>query len=304
MYAGRGELGQTSEIYREKLLKIRIDKRVRYQGNGDVSPPGPPNYFQKLLAKYQKENCPDWLRDYFSDDAERGELLYLRKEAVYYAIEVAKLEVRTTSGWHHKRNVGELRILGGRLACLKKQAAAEPEIAQVESEIRVQRSRRPRARAKVEELLEMAQYRWHTVMFLVTEYLRTPGRYTVLPSAVIHGLCDWLSFPEIGILCTPDKIKAAGRHFSIDRWNGKSYRVYQYQIPRNEKDLIEDRPLGEEDFLKGIFKCKLCGLSMEGATIGLHLTEVEQIPSELVDITRDPFELFRTDTDQTLAART
>jgi hypothetical protein len=285
------------------LLKIRIDRRVRYQGKGDVAPNGPPNYFQKLFAKYQKGNCPDWLRDAFPNDEVRRELLYLREEALYYAIEAAKLEVRTSRGWHHKRNVGDLQTLGGRLARLKKQASAESEIEQVESEIRDQRSRRPRARAKVEELLDLAQYRWHTVMFTATEYLRSPGRYAFLPPKAIQDLCHWLSFPEIGMLCTHDTIKAVGRHFPIDRRNGKSYRVYQHQILRNEKDLLEDRPL-EEEFLKGIFKCSLCGLSMEGATIGHHLTEVEHIPSELVGVTQDPFELYRTDTDQTLAART
>lgn len=53
-----------------------------------------------------------------------------------------------------------------------------------------------------------------------------------------------------------------------------------------------------------IFECHLYGLCMEGIKIGKHLMDVEQIPSELVDISEDPPELFyRTDTDQTLAAR-
>lgn len=216
-------MGQTPETSRGKLLKIRIDKRVRYQGKGDVAPNGPPNYFQKLFAKYQKENCPDWLRDAFPNDEVRGELLYLREETLYYAIEAAKLEVRTSRGWHHKRNVGDLQTLGGRLARLKKQVSAESEIAQVESEICAQRSRRPRARAKVEELLDLAQYRWHTVMFTVTEYLRSPGRYALLPSNAIQGLCRWLSFPEIGIRCSLETIRTVRRHFYIKQRNRRTY---------------------------------------------------------------------------------
>ena len=289
------------------MLKIRIDKRVRYQGNGDVLPAGPPNYFQELFTKYQKENCPDWLRHYFPNDAVRGELLYLRKEALYYAIEAAKLEVRTSRGWHHKRDVGELRTLGGRLARLKKKAAAESEIAQVESEIRVQRSRRPRARAKVEELLEMAQYRWHTVMFLVTEYLRSPGRYTLLPSAVIHGLCDWLSFPEIGIRCSLETIGTVRRHFYIEHRNGRVNRVYQWHPSRKDKAantlVPENNALFQEGaILNSAFKCYLCGRLMGSKEIGIHLKNVEKIPSELMALSQDPPELYRTDTDETLAS--
>ena len=54
-----------------------------------------------------------------------------------------------------------------------------------------------------------------------------------------------------------------------------------------------------------IFECHLYGLCMEGRKIGnTYLVDVEQIPSELVDISEDPPELFyRPDTDQTLAAR-
>lgn len=289
------------------MLKIRIDKRVRYQGNGDVSPAGPPNYFQKLLAKYQKENCPGWLRDVFPNDAVRGELVYLRKEAVYYAIEAAKLEIRTSRGWHHKRNVGELRTLGGRLARFKKQAAAESEIAKVESEIRVQRSSRSRARAKVEELLEMSQYRWHTVMFTATEYLRSPGRYALLPSNVIQGLCQWLSMPELGVFCTPKTIRSARRHFSIDRRNGNSYRVYQWQLPRssrgqNASGTQEDATWDERVFITSSFKCHCCGRSMTGNEIGPHLVRDEHIPAKLIGVSEERDELYQTDSSKTLAS--
>lgn len=289
------------------MLKIRIDKRVRYEGNGDISPAGPPNYFQKLLAKYQKDNCPDWLRKYFPDDAVRGELVYLRKEALYHAVEAAKLEVRTTRGWHHKRNVGELRILGGRLARLKKQAAAESEVAQVESEIRIQRSRRPSARAKVEELLEMSQYRWHTVMFIATEFLRSPGRYASLPPNAIQGLCHWLSFPEVGIRCTVATIKTARRHFYIERRKGRSYRVYEYRLPRNihrpaVPGIENAASLNEQVRLNNFFKCRRCGRHTGPTEMGLHLKHEENIPVELIGLSLDPQEFYRTDTDETLAS--
>lgn len=289
------------------LLKIRIDKRVRYQGNGDGSPAGPPNYFQKLFKKYQTENCPDWLRQYIRDKTVRAELVCHREDALYHAIEAAKLEVRTSSGWHHKRNVGELQILGGRLAQLKKQASAESEIARVESEIRGHRSRRPNARVQVEETLELAQYHWHSVMFTVTEHLRSPGRYAFLPSDVIHGLCHWLSFPEIGIHCSVEAIRTARKHFSIDRRNGKSYLVYQYQVPRNIKrttvlELENVGRLNEQILLTGSFKCRLCGQYMERKEIGQHLIQDEHIPFELIGLSLDPAEFYQTDTDETLAS--
>lgn len=205
--------------------------------------------------------------------------------------------------------MGELRILGGRLARLKKQAAAGSEIAQVESEIQIQRSRRPSAKVKAQELLELSQYRWHTVMFVVTEYLRSPGRYARLPSAIIHGLCDWLSFPEIGILCTRHTIKAVGRHFSIARRNGKSYRVYRYQLARNTKGptVQEVENIGQlkEQVLLNIFlRCHRCERHFEWKEIGRHLKQDEHIPVGLIGLSLDPAEFYRTDTDETLASWT
>jgi hypothetical protein len=289
------------------VLKFRIDKRVRYEGNGDISPPGPPNYFQKLFTKYEKEDCPDWLREYFPDDAVRVELVYLRKEALYYAIEAAKLEVRTSRGWHHKRNVGELRILGGKLARLKTQDAAEPEIAQVESEIRIQRSRRSSARAKVEELLELSQYRGDTVIFTATEYLRSPGRYVLLPSDVIQGVCRWLSIPELGVFCTPETIRSARRHFSIDRRNENSYRVYQWQLPRSAKGenasgTQEDPTWDERVFMTSPFICHCCECWMTGKEIGPHLVRDERIPVKLIAVNEERDELYRTDTNKLVAS--
>lgn len=224
-------------------------------------------------------------------------------------IEAAKLEVRTTGGWHHKRNVGELQTLGGRLAQLKKQAAAGSEIAQVEAEIQFKRWRRPSAKVKVKELLELSQYHWHTVMFTATEYLRSPGRYALLPSAVIHGLCDWLSFPEVGIRCTVDTIKTARRHFYIERRKEISYRVYQNRLPRNINLLavpeIENAArVNEQDQLNSFFKCHRCGRHKSRIEIGPHLKHEENIPVELIGLSLDPVEFYQIDTDETLASCT
>ena len=157
------------------MRKIRLDKRIRYQGHGDIWPDGPPNYFQKLFSKYTdpERTRPDWLRYYFPDAEVQQELIYLRKEAVYYMLEAAKLQVRTTKGWHGWRTVTEQRVLGGRLARLRHQSADGTQIAEVESELRALRERKTITKYKVEELLDHAQYRWHTAMFTATEYLRT-----------------------------------------------------------------------------------------------------------------------------------
>ena len=115
------------------MRKIRLDKRIRYQGHGDVWPDGPPNYFQKLFTKYTatERTRPDWLRHYFPDDEVQHELICLREEAVYYMLEAAKMRVRTTTGWHGRLTVTEQRVLGGRLARLRHQSADGTPIAEV-----------------------------------------------------------------------------------------------------------------------------------------------------------------------------
>ncbi len=291
------------------MRKIRLDKRIRYQGNGDGWPAAPPNYFQRLSAKYTspEASCPDWLGRYFPDKNVQQGLISVRRDAVYYYIEAAKLQMRTTTGWHAKRNVAELRVLGGRLARLRNRPGREPHIAQLESEIRARRWRPVVARRQFEDLLQYAQYRWRTAMFEVTEYLKAPGRSTPLPSCVIRGLCDWLSFPEIGIRCTPEAIRAIRRHFYIERSNDKSYRVYRYQPLRNENresatGLEKEASWEQRVLLNSSFRCHRCGASMAGKELGRHLEQVEQIPVKLVALRDDRDELYQIDTEETLAS--
>ena len=287
------------------MLKIRLDKRIRYEGHGDSWPDGPPNYFQKLLAKYttQEASDPDWLRHYFPEHEVRQELIRLRTEAIFYLTEAAKLEVRTTMGWHRRRTVSEQRVLGGNLARL--QPSKEIERAEIELKLRITRARRPRAKRLVESHLAEAQYHWHTAMFTITEYLKT-FRKVSLPTRAKRGLCDWLSFPELGVRCNLDTIKVAKRHVFIDRRNGRSYRVYQSQLPRNvKKPEVEDsKDIGRskpEVFASRMITCHLCGSRTEGKEIGSHLVEVERIPAEHVAIDWTEGELYRTDTEEQLA---
>lgn len=155
----------------------------------------------------------------------------------------------------------------------------------MESEIQIERSRRPSAKVKVKELLELSQYRWHTVMFTVTEHLRSPGKYAFLPFDVIHGLCDWLSFPEVGIRCSRETVSTVRKHFSIEHRNGRAYRVYQWQFPRKDKaanTLVPERDaLLESVILGSSLRCYLCGRLMGSNESGTHLKNVEKISSEL-----------------------
>ena len=72
------------------------------------------------------------------------------------------------------------------------------------------------------------------------------GSSPVCLACAIRGMCEWLSFSEIGICCSRDTIKAARRHFRIDRRNGRQYRTYQFQLPRIEKEVIEECPSDEK----------------------------------------------------------
>ena len=222
-------------------------------------------------------------------------------------LEAAKMRVRTTTGWHGRRTVTEQRVLGGRLARLRHQSANGTQIAEVESELRALRERKKITRYKVEDLLDQAQYRWHTAMFTATEYLRT--KRVLLPSRANRGLCDWLSFPEVGIRCTGGTIKSARRHFYIERRNGRSFRVYQYQIPRNIKGLTKPElensaQLNDQVLLYRSFNCHRCGRQMVGKVTGLHLAQEEHIPIESIGLSLDPAEFYRTDNDETLASLT
>lgn len=162
-------------------------------------------------------------------------------------------------------------------------------------------------RGRFEHLRQEAQYHWHTAMFEVTEYLKAPRRSAPLPSGVIRGLCDWLSFPEIGVRCTPEAIKAVRPRFYIERRHGKSYRVYRYHLPRNEKGaaapaLEKEAPWEERLVSTGSFRCHRCGRSMNGDEMGHHLEQVEQIQLKLIAARENQDELYRIDTGETLAS--
>ena len=120
-------------------------------------------------------------------------------------------------------------------------------------------------------------------------------------------MCDWLSFREIGIRCSPETIATVKRHFHIEQRNGRANRVYQWQPPRKDEaanTLVSenDALLEESAVLNSSFKCYLCRRLMGSNEIGTHLKDVEKIPSDLMALSQDPRELYRTDTDETLAS--
>jgi hypothetical protein len=119
-------------------------------------------------------------------------------------------------------------------------------------------------------------------------------------------MCEWLSFPEIGVYCTRNTIKSARLYFSIERRNGYSYRVYQCQLPRNTKGISasgveKDATWEERVFMTSSFKCHRCGQSMNGKTIGQHLEKVEHISVNLIAVSIDRYELYLADTQEPLA---
>ncbi len=301
------------------MINIRLDKKIKYQGNGDGWPGGPPHYFQRLSAKYDTHDprpekvlkrCPSWLLKFFPKEVVL-ELVYLRHVALYYFIEAAKLRTRTQSGWHGRRTAGDLRILGGRLARLKGQPRRESEIAELESQIRALQCRREVSRRSYENILNEAQYHWHMAIYMVCEYCQHSKR---LPSNVISYLCKWFSFPELGIWCTRDTIKAVRRHFYIDPSGRAARPIYSYsELPRqpngpatakNDDRGIETIAVTDDD--KSLDEeisrpCGLlCGAKLLPNEVYPHFDRIHGIPEEEINKLPNRRELRKRGTDEVL----
>jgi hypothetical protein len=181
--------------------------------------------FHRLRAKYRGQPAiPTWLRRLFPDEEVLREFARLRDLAFHEYIEQAALLARRRRG--RARVLAELQSLGGQLARLHGHPRRGDAAEAVETRMRILQHRL-RLWRRLPPNMHQAQYYWHHAMVVIYEALRTARAVNRLPGSLVSNLCGWLSIPEIGLRCTRDTIKAAGRRFVIETVNEHRYRVYK-----------------------------------------------------------------------------
>ena len=177
---------------------------------------------------------PSWLRTVFPADEVRLPLMAFRSGALSLYIEAAARRVDT----HAEVQAIQRRLqgLGGRFARVKHLPGRDDEQQAIAAEIEQQRQELKRLNHWPK--LHDPQLWWHWAMVRAYECLpRTRSTRRVSPLHVKH-LCQWLSVPEIGLVCTPATIKAARRRFAGRDWLDNSYPTY-LATPRPPKESSE-----------------------------------------------------------------
>lgn len=230
---------------------------------------------------------PSWLRTVFPKDEVRLPLMAFRNGALHLYIEAAALRVETRT--KAKAIQRCLQGLGGRLARLKHLPGWDDEQQAIAKEIEQQQQELKRLDHWPK--LHDPQLWWHWAMVRAYECLpRTTSRTRVSPVDVKH-LCQWLSVPEVGLVCTPATIKAARRRFASRDWLGNSYPSYlatprpliQSSVISAEYE-VGPSPDGYRDLIR--FTCHLCQTTTTGTLLmlGKHLQEQHGIRSEHVEL--------------------
>lgn len=223
---------------------------------------------------------PSWLRTVFPADEVRLPLMAFRNGALSLYIEAAARRVDTRADVQAIRR--RLQGLGGRLARVKHLPGRDDEQQAIAAEIEQQRQELNRRDHWPK--LHDPQLWWHWAMVRAYECLpRIRAGTRVSPLHVKH-LCQWLSVPEIGLVCTLATIKGARLRFASRDWLGNSYPTY-LATPRrsacssevdskNETLTTSD---ADEDPIR--FTCHVCHLAAIGTllTLGTHLREQHRI---------------------------
>ncbi|MBK9949653.1 MAG: hypothetical protein IPP12_21090 [Nitrospira sp.] len=228
-----------------------------------------------------------WLRTVYPADEVRLPLVAFRNGALYLYIEAAALRVETRTEVEAIRRC--LQGLGGSLARVKHSHRRDGE--------------RQAITAKIEEgqwelkwlqhwpRLDHTQLWWHWAMVRAYECLPRTGSTQRVSPLHVKQLCQWLSVPEIGLVCTLATIKAARRRFAGRDWLGIQYPTY-LATPRqpmqssgmdspNESYTSPDE---DEDPIR--FTCHLCHLLATGTLrqLGLHLQEQHRIQPNRIEV--------------------
>lgn len=278
---------------------MQIDARITYDGNPRSKRSRVPHYFDRLRAKYDhpSRRDPEFLRRYFPDESVWGELRSYRTFALNEFIGAASLQVRTSPrGWHGQYWRRELQRLGGTLARIQDDRAKAREAAETRKKIAAIRRRHLAAVPReIEDSLSTARFFWRSAMFLCYEFFprRSGAGGRRLSPKAVDAICAWLSFPELGVRCTRDVLRASRRYFRVD----PKTRTRSYSLVWAER--AESKPADGEEADKeslqpfGLFTCRLCGRSkIRQNKIGEHLESVHAVRPRTVTLDASRRRLF------------
>ncbi|MDR4469536.1 MAG: hypothetical protein MRJ68_14780 [Nitrospira sp.] len=230
---------------------------------------------------------PSWVRSVFPEDEVRLPLMVFRDGALSLYIEAAARRVDTRAEVQAIQR--RLQGLGGRFARVKHRPGRDDEQQAIAAEIEQQRQELNRLDHWPK--LHDPQLWWHWAIVCAYECLpRIRAGTRVSPVDVKH-LCQWLSVPEIGLVCTLATIKAARRRFAGRDWFGDSYPTYLAtpRPPKKSSEMDSQNATGttpdeDEDLIW--FTCHLCQIATTGTllTLGKHLQQQHRIQLDHVEL--------------------